>query len=308
MIDVLIINWNTKEKIEECLNALFEMIDEIPYKVLITVVDNGSIDGSVEYLDSLGGGINLIKNRSNLGYAKAVNIGLKSMQMNEFVLLLNSDALVNSVALEGMVSYLDQNSDVAGVTPSLKINREEYQFGGAGWGPSLFTVINSFLFMEKINSYFRGLFINQRYYSRCVNSVSVTWIAFACALIRRDALSEVGQLNEKFFVYAEDCDWCWRAVSEGWKFGYLPYLNVYHELAGSSENRGLTNHDWYVNLLKVFKQNVNPPKYIAILLVALLGWLIRFLIFIPLALFRIKYTPRRDFYFNMIKITIVGLT
>ena len=120
--------------------------------------------------------------------------------------------------------------------------------------------------------------------------IFVEWIAFACAFIRNSSLKNIGIFNEKYFVYGEDSDWCWRARKLNFKIAYLPFISIIHEVGASSVNKAHLNPNWFINLSKTIFDNGSKYDYYLFLIISLISFAIRFLIFYFIKFFYKKYT------------------
>jgi len=301
---IIIVNWNTKNKLKKCLDSVKTYIKSDPFEVL--VIDNNSNDGSIEMLKDDYKHYKLIFNKENLGFAAANNIGFKKFPNFEYYLLLNSDAEINSKALNGMIHSMEKDSNLGLVGPALIHENREYQIGGAGFGPHWINSINTFLFLEKFSTRFKGLFINQKIYKNIKTPIKVTWLAFACTLVRKKMLDEIGYFNESFFVYGEDSDLCWRAIKKNWKVLYLPQCKIVHFLGGSSKDKGRLSTTWFKNLAYSIQINGSKFDYNMFVLTSILGYLMRYFYFnIKIYLTNLDEDKKLNiFYYSLFKASI----
>ena len=273
---VIIVNWNTLELLKGCLEALEAVKKSINFDVL--VVDNGSKDGSAEMLKQDYLNCKLILNDKNLGFGKANNLGLKQYPDYPFYLLLNSDTLVNTKTISKMLSVAKSNPRIAAVNPSLILPSGDLQTGGAGFGPGLLSSFNTFTGLSKLSPIFKGLYIEQKHYLKNTKELSVDWVALACTLISRKVLEDIGLLDEIFFVYGEDSEWCWRAKKKGWEFVYLPNLNITHFLGGSTEDKAQLNSKWFEALSLSVKLQGTRKDFYGFIIMGFFGYSFRYLI------------------------------
>lgn len=160
---IIIVNWNTKELIRRCLQSLKKSQKSLKFEVVI--IDNGSLDGSVEMLKAEFSEFYLILEDENLGFAKANNIAFQLFPNKSYYLLLNSDAIVSIDVIQVMLGVLKKDKKLAAVGPALKLPSGNYQYGGAGYGPNWRASFNTFFMLTKLSSFFKGLFIIQKKYS-----------------------------------------------------------------------------------------------------------------------------------------------
>lgn len=252
-LSILVINWNTRDLLEECLKSIYLNVRKVSFEIL--VVDNGSSDGSREMIKEEFSQVRLIENKNNLGFARANNQALKRSK-GKYELLLNPDTLVRESALEAMVSFMEANARV-GICGCRLLNEDGSVQPSCGKFPDLFTI---FLHMTKLNY----LYPNNRFSRRFMGASlegneagGVDWVTGACLLVRRQAVEEIGLLDEGFFMYCEDMDWCRRMKDAGWKVYYLPQAEVVHYRSRSYEEGSLRvflegYRSWFIYLRKHF--------------------------------------------------------
>jgi len=216
-LSVVIVNHNAAPLLAQCLDSLEHTKGGL--SVEIFVVDNGSTDESVSVLQHRYPGVHTIINSDNLGFARANNQALTLCQ-GRYVLLLNNDTIVLEGALETMVEFMDRNLDAAGVGPQL-LNADGTVQPSCMHFPS---------FMGSLKAFWRAQFKEQAQFIPHIafESVRVDAVSGACLMLRRQTLQEVGLLDESYFMYAEETDWCYRAKEAGWGIAYLPQARVVH--------------------------------------------------------------------------------
>jgi GT2 family glycosyltransferase len=198
----------------------------------IILVDNASTDGSVEMVRSEFPQMRLIVNEGNPGFAVANNQGI-SVARGRYVLLLNPDTEVLGDALLKMVAFADKNPDVGVVGPQL-LNADGSVQSSRRRFPTLATAFFESTWLQPCAP--RRLL--ERYYvlDRADDEVlDVDWVKGAALMARREAIDRVGLLDERFFMYSEELDWCRRFRDGGWRVVYLPTAQVVHFEGKSSE-------------------------------------------------------------------------
>jgi GT2 family glycosyltransferase len=217
-VSVIIVNWNAKDYLEGCLRSLHNNGHTgVSYEVL--VVDNASADGSAAMVSQQFPNVQVILNGSNCGFAKANNQGIK-VSRGRHVLLLNPDTVVFPGALEEMVAFLDGNPGVGAVGPRMIGSRGETQ--------------ESFSRFPGLRLLLRGLgviMVGAYYKEEKIKSLEprqVDWVGGACLMVKREALDQIGLLDEAFFMYWEEADLCLRLRKKHWKTYYLPRPQVIH--------------------------------------------------------------------------------
>lgn len=205
----------------------------------VVVADNGSEDGSVEFLrewESREPGITVLTLGRNLGYAAAVNAAFDAAG-GEQVLLVNPDvALADPSPVTALVEFLDRNPKVAVAGPRLAGAGGETQ-PSARWFPSLLALAGSLPAVRPFGPARRSY---ERYLSPSYSSrpLRVEWVIGAAMLIRRRAFEEVGGWDERYFLYMEDADFCRRCAWAGWEVVYVPSVTLRHGYARASSQRG----------------------------------------------------------------------
>ena len=229
MIDlsVVIVNWNTCDLLRCCLSSLVEALNTLSHEIF--VVDNGSSDGSVAMVREEFPTVILIENGQNLGFARANNIALRRAT-GRFWLLLNSDTRVQEGALKGLLQTMEEDPEI-GVAGLQLLNEDGSLQNSVSNAPSLLTELgNKRLLRLCWPSRFPG---KERHHSQLLEVESVIG---ACMMVRCTAGGDVGLLDEDFFFFLEETDWCVRMRRGGWKVVHDPRFFVYH-LQGSSAGK-----------------------------------------------------------------------
>ncbi len=240
---IALVNYKTTELLMTCLDSLQNQDIEAEYRII--VVDNHSQDGGVERLRKNSPDVTVIANPTNNGYASAVNQAIRAFD-SDYILLLNPDIEVKPGAIDAMLRFMSDAPD-AGIVGGKLLNPDGTLQYSCRTFYTLPTIIMRRTFLGK-------LFPNSRILTRHLmsgwdhNSVrDVDWMLGACLLIRRSALQDVGLMDERFFLYFEDVDWCYRMKKGGWRVCYLPEAEMVHHhqrqsAKGFFKNRSLGFH------------------------------------------------------------------
>ena len=223
-ISVVIVNWNTKKLLLDCLASVFETVNNIPKE--IWVVDNASSDGSVEAVRKKYPSVHIIQNQKNMGFAAANNQAFSKIQ-GRYALLLNTDTVLKEGAVETIYNFMKHNPYV-GMACGQLLNRDGSRQNSFANFPS----VTSLLFGETMVQ----LFAPKRYPSkRLANScpMEIDSCIGACMMVRREAMEAVGWLDESFFFFFEETDWARRMKRAGWKVYLVPSARIFH-LQGQS--------------------------------------------------------------------------
>jgi hypothetical protein len=232
LLSICIVNWNTKEDLAKALASLPE--GHVADREVI-VVDNASSDGSPAMVRSRFPAVKLLQNAENVGFSRAYNRALQEAT-GRYLLVLNPDCVIHPGALSRLIEFMESNPEAGAVGPRL-LNAD----GTLQFSCRRFPTFAAGLFR---NTPLGRIFPGNRYSRQYLmmewdHSLpqEVDWISGAAMLIRRPTLEEVGPLDEGFFMYCEDVDWCYRARQKGWKIYYLPTAVITHLIGRSSDQR-----------------------------------------------------------------------
>ncbi len=233
-LSIIIASYNTATLLRDCLNSIFQYPPKGQFEII--VIDNGSTDESVAMLEKNFSNVQLVKNKSNLGFAKANNIGIKLSQ-GDYALLLNSDTLILPKTLDKIIDYLDSHPKTGILGPKL-IGPEGKIIQMSWWGshPSITgEIIIKFFAPKYISKYPLTRFIIN-YLQRKERKVS--HVAGASMAIKKEVFADIGLLEENFFLCFEEPDFCWRAKKNGWEVVFNPEIEVVHRLGSSIKKMG----------------------------------------------------------------------
>jgi GT2 family glycosyltransferase len=252
-LSVIIVNYNAGPLILSCVRSV---IPQLGPDDGIVVVDNGSTDGSDRHLEATFGELRFLRNRRNLGFAAAVNAGLRTTDSN-YVLLLNPDARLGPGALDTAVRYVADHPDIGilgarVVLPDGTVDPASHRsFKTAG------------TYFYKATGLTRRFPRNARlgaYYVSALDELAIAdvdSVVGAFMLVRRSLIDTIGLLDESFFMYCEDEDWCWRAKQQGYRVVYNPNIVVYHLKGSSAGKRRLRSlYHWHRSLALYHRKNI----------------------------------------------------
>ena len=229
-LSVVIVHYKARDLLLECLAALAPDLSRLESETV--VVDNDSRDGAPEALAARFPAVRVIANRENAGYARAVNQGIRETK-GEFVLVMNPDCSPHAGAVRTLLDYLRDHPRTAIAGPRLLRADGAIEHSARGF-PDPFT----FLFNRY--SLLTRLFPNNRFSRRYLLSDwdhlserDVDWLSGAFLMVRRAAIAQVGGMDEAFFMFNEDVDWCRRMKLAGWANVYVPGAQVVHHVGAS---------------------------------------------------------------------------
>jgi N-acetylglucosaminyl-diphospho-decaprenol L-rhamnosyltransferase len=228
-LSIIVVNWNTRDLLAQCLVSLHENITDLSFDVW--VVDNASQDDSVDMVGTSFPKVHIITNTRNEGFARANNQAMYASR-GRFMLLLNSDAAATSGAIQALLSLAQQRPS-AGIVGAQLINCDGSFQASHSRFPSL---RQEFLILTGLGRLVHGRWYPSHGPEENKSPRQVDYVEGACLLVRRQALEHVGGLDEDYFMYAEDVDWCYAMQQCGWEVWYHPGAQIIHHGSGSSRH------------------------------------------------------------------------
>ena len=225
-VAVVVVTYNALPWLRRCLESVRG------YQTV--VVDNGSSDGTVDLVRERFPDVRLVE-QENRGLAAGWNRGMRELDAR-YYLILNADAWLLGDAVERLVEFADEHPDAAVVGPRLRNPDGSLQRSVRGF-PTLWRLATEYLFLRKLAP--RSRLLNA-FYACGFDHATVREAEFvmgACMLVRREAAEQVGPLDESFFLFSEEVDWCWRFRQAGWKVLFFPGAEVMHVLGASHGGR-----------------------------------------------------------------------
>ncbi len=255
-LSIIIVSFNTKKLTTECVGSIIKSKPKVSYELI--VVDNGSTDGSAAALRQLR--LKLIENKDNVGFAKANNQGIK-IAKGKYIMLLNSDTKVERDSIDGLYNFAVSHIDAGVVGPRL-INADGSVQGSVFRLPTISGAVRQYFLGQKE--------LLDKYAPKGDEPVVVEAIVMAAFLITPLAIQKVGLLDERYFMYFEDLDYCRRVNKSGLKIYYLPQTEIIHYHGGSGGKtdylvasskiyHGVVNH-YFFNFIIWFGQKIQNLK------------------------------------------------
>lgn len=271
-VSIIIVNWNTIDLLRDCLTSVYECAGDVDYEII--VVDNASFDGSVEMVKNNFKDIILIENAENRGFAAANNQGM-AVAKGRYVLLLNSDTIVLDNSIANTVRFADENPRTA-VTGCQVLNSDGTVQRTCFKFPSILNMLLSSTYLYK-------LFPKNKFFGREQmtwwdrNDVRQVDVVTGCfMLVRREAIEQVGLMDERFFMYGEETDWCYRFHQKGWKVMFAPVGQIIHFGGQSTAQRPVAMIvQLRLSILKFMKKHYSRPAYLAARLLVALFFAVR---------------------------------
>jgi GT2 family glycosyltransferase len=236
-LSIVIVSWNVRDLLHACLRALER--DRRTVDMEVIVVDGGSGDGSANMVSQTFHWVDLIALDENVGFPRGNNIGLARAD-GRYVMLLNPDAETLPGALGRMVRFMDEHPDVGAVGPQL-LNPDHSVQSSRRRFPTLRT---AFVESTWLQPYAPAQALRHYYALDLPDNATadVDWVVGAALAVRGEVLSEVGNLDEGYFMYSEELDWCRRIKDAGWRVIYYPAAQIVHHVGKSSEQAVTARH------------------------------------------------------------------
>ncbi len=262
-ISIIIVNWKVRLLLKKCLDSILKYKDDLDIEIF--VIDNDSKDGSPKMITTNYPEVNMIALKSNYGFAKANNLGLKRAK-GKYLLLLNPDTEITKDFFKKVIKYLDKHTDIGILGPQI-LNPDKSKQDSVRRFPTFFSQILVLLKLKNIlsNNKFLTHYLHKSFdYNKIQKVDQVMGAAF---FIRRSVLDKIGLLDENFFIWFEEVDYCQRASKVGFIIKYFPKVSVIH-YGGSSFNKQLAFKNQIIfnkSLLRYFKKHKSFIEYLFLL-------------------------------------------
>lgn len=214
-LSIIILTWNNIDATRQCLSSLRETMSRDDVETV--VIDNASDDGTQDAIRREFPQVRLICNKTNRGIAAARNQGFMRATGDK-LLILDNDTIVNADAIEGMERYLDEHSDVGLCACRMTDAHGNVQPSFRPF-PGLMSKVYSILRIQRPLSHFKA---------DADGSIEPFYVIGACQMIKREAVGQIGMLDEAIFYGPEDADYCLRLRKAGWRIKYLPQYSIIH--------------------------------------------------------------------------------
>jgi hypothetical protein len=223
-VSIIVVAWNVRDLVQDCLQTVYEQTRDISFEIIY--VDNASVDGSLEMVRKEFPEARTIANSENLGFIRANNQAIE-VARGRYVLLLNSDTLVLDGAIQKTVAFGDGRPDAA-VIGCRVLNRDRTLQRSCFMFPSVLNLLLSSTLLARIFPRNRFLGRERMTWWDFDEVREVETVCGCYALVRKEAIDEVGMMDPAYFVYGDDPDWCYRFKQKGWKRLFTPDANIVH--------------------------------------------------------------------------------
>jgi GT2 family glycosyltransferase len=288
-VSISITNYNTKEILVECINSIKETVRD--HSVELIVVDDASNDGSAALILNKYPEIKLIRNNANLGYVRSNNAGMKASN-GRYVMSLNADTKVLVRSIDALIDFMDKTSDAGAVGPKLLNGDGSIQMQCRRGFP---TPSNSIFYFLGLSRLFPGSKTFGAYLLTYLDDASTSEVDSLCGaamMVRREVIEKVGLMDESYYMYGDDIDWCYRIKRAGWKVYYLPEAEIVH-----FGGRGGSRFKSYRNIFEFHRaMAVFYRKHYSRGSLFIMNWLVYAGIWLKCAAELIKNVFRKDKY------------
>jgi hypothetical protein len=246
-LSVVIVNWNTRDLVLKCLRSLDAATENLSAEVF--VVDNGSTDGSVAAIRQVFPEVVVVPNRRNLGFARANNKALRRAR-GKYILLLNSDVILRGDTVAALMQFMEE-TPLAGMAGAQLLNSDGSKQNSFDNFPTLLS--------EGFNKSLLRILLPRRFPSKRVTTSSpleVESVIGACVLVRREAIEAVGLLDEGYFFFMEETDWCYRMMENGWRVYIVPRAEAVHVQGATVQTvKGRAKVEYYRSRYLFFRKH-----------------------------------------------------
>jgi len=231
-LSIVIICWNDLRVIGDCLRSVYAFGRNIELEVIVS--DNGSTDGSLEFVRREYPQVHLVENRANLGFARGNNAGIRASH-GQYVLILNPDTIIHEGALDALIEFADRHPE-AGAFGCRVLNPDGSYQGPARPFPTIWRSWVAALYLRPL-AYIANVFLSDTYTGwKGDTERLIDWQSGCCVMFRGDVLKALGGFDEQFFYHFEEVDLCRRVWNSGQTIVYTPQAQITH-LGGQSVNR-----------------------------------------------------------------------
>lgn len=305
-LTISIVNASNKELLRDCLESIYKNTKKISFEVY--VIDNALVDGSVEMVKNNFPNVNLIINKEPKGFNENHNQVLRIFNSRYF-LLLNEDTLILENALDRMVEFMDNDKKIGALGCKLLNPDGSLQLSCRTF-PNLKTSFFQFTYLYKIfkKSKIFGSYLMS--YWNHNNIREVDQVMGACLMLRKETIEQVGLLDEQFFVFFDEVDYCFRIKKSGWKIVFYPDAKIIHYVSQSFKKweESKVFYQYHLSMYKFFKKHYGKKKLFFLKFLVIFGLLLRTIGWLFIYLFSPNNRKRaKDLikgYYEVIKIKI----
>jgi GT2 family glycosyltransferase len=269
-LSIIIVNWNVRELLRQTLLSIYKNPAR-KYSFEVIVVDNASADNSAAMVEKEFSQVTLIKSPKNVGFAAGNNLGIK-IATGRFILCLNPDTEVQPETLDFIPSAFEKEPQLGALGVKL-LNPDRTLQASCKSFPDLDTIIWNATSLDTI-------FPNSKIFGK----YNMTWFKHdqerevdqpmgAALAVRREVIQQVGIYDERYFMYFDEVDWCYRIKKAGWKIKFFPQVEIVHHWAQSTKQALFKmNKQWYISFYKYLCKNRKYPSWLVLLFLSSMVW------------------------------------
>lgn len=289
LLSICILTLQARDYLRDCLDSIYAHPSQGDFEII--VVDNGSTDGTREMLEVDFPHVKLIKNSTNLGFSVPMNQAMRA-GTGAFLLLLNPDTLVHPNMFAQLLEFMHANPNVGICGPKVLNTDGSLQEPCRRGEPTPWAVVSYFLGLSRLfphSKLFGGYLMN---YMDADQTHAVAGVSGSCMLVRREVVDQIGYLDERFFAYQEDADYCFRTREAGWLVYYVPTAQITHYggQGGSRAQPYRSIFAWHRSYFLYYRKNMARDYFF------LLNWLYYLVMFLRLILVLFANLLRREKY------------
>ena len=314
-LTIALVSYNTRNLLKNCLDSVYGKTAGLEFEVI--VVDNASADGTLEMLEREFPQVRIIGNRQNLGFARANNQAIEQSK-GRYLLLLNPDTLFKSGSLHKVITFMDDHSEVGALGCKILHPDGTIQPSNDNF-PGLFTELFRVVQLRRLvrNPKMRarigrewGKILGRtlggylRLYWDTERIREVDWVTGAFFLVRKETMQDIGLLDEDFFMYYEDADWCYRMWQKDWRIFYFPFFEIVHYVGESDgEFSAQTFIERHKSMHHFFKKHRGRSALFVLCVIISSGLALRWLgLFVMYAFQRERRHELRKRFFAYLKV------
>ncbi len=271
-LSVVLVTYHADEFIVGCLDSLMKDISWLTHEVF--VIDNSQNDVTAMLVRQHYPDVQLIKTNENIGFAAANNIAIHKSK-GDYILVLNPDTLVKPHSIKTLIGFMNEHSDAGLVAGRLVTEDNSVQYSIRNF-PTMLNQLGECFYLYRLPLTGGLLSEMLRDTNGYWEERSVDWVSGAQLLVRRAVVEQVGLFDERFFLYSEEQDWCYRIKAAGWQIYFTPHAQFVHYEGESSTNANLYSQLLLSKML-FFKKHYSPLKVALLTRILFLNVMIRFL-------------------------------
>jgi GT2 family glycosyltransferase len=255
-LSIIIVNYNAEKLLRECLESVFRFQKDLNFEMIL--IDNHSQDGSMEMVKKRFPQVRLVENKRNLGFSAACNQGIKSSR-GRYLLLLNPDTEFTGGGVTGMIEFMESHRPAGICGPRMVDPEGKVQFSCRSF-PSYLTAISSR--QSVLNRLFPDNPLSKTYLLKDRNGSrqsEVDWVSGSAMLVRREVFEKIGLLDESFFMYVEDVDFCYRAKKANLQVHFVPEVTIVHHIGQSTRRRRMRMRvEHHRSMYRFYRKHFSP--------------------------------------------------